>query len=210
MDPELILFDEPTSALDPSLALEVLEVIASIARKGTSMVIVTHEMESAKDISTRVIYLDQGIVYEEGSSSDIFLHPKKEKTKQFIFHIQTWNYDIESAVYDYADFNQSLHNFLYSHRVEARKLYITLQLCDEAINEILLKCIDVNRFHIHVTVEIIQSKKEIAIHFDYTGGIMEAYKKLHRKNKLPDLIISRFAKSSSKTKYKKDFTLLIK
>ena len=76
MDPEIILFDEPTSALDPTMVSEVLSVIRALARQGMTMAIVTHEMNFARDVSTRVVYMDEGIIYEIGTPEEIFEHPK--------------------------------------------------------------------------------------------------------------------------------------
>ncbi len=87
MEPEFILFDEPTSALDPEMIKEVLEVIKSVADLNISMIIVTHEMGFAKEVSTKVIFMDKGTVIEEGSPDEIFSRPKNERTKQFISQV---------------------------------------------------------------------------------------------------------------------------
>ena len=84
MDPEILLFDEPTSALDPTMVGEVLAVIKDLAKTGMTMLIVTHEMGFARDVSTRVFYMDEGVVYEDGSPADIFNAPKKPKTVDFV------------------------------------------------------------------------------------------------------------------------------
>ena len=84
MDPEVMLFDEPTSALDPEMVIEVLEVMQELAKEGMTMVIVTHEMKFAKDISDLVVFIDNGVILEKGSSDDIFVHPKEERTKEFL------------------------------------------------------------------------------------------------------------------------------
>ena len=84
MKPELLLFDEPTSALDPEMVGEVLEVIKSLAENGMTMVIVTHEMMFAKEISSRVVFMDSGIILEEGTPDELFNHPKAERTKEFL------------------------------------------------------------------------------------------------------------------------------
>ena len=84
MDPEILLFDEPTSALDPTMVGEVLEVIRALAKSGMTMLIVTHEMGFARDVSTRVFYMDQGIIYEEGTPEEVFNHPKRERTIDFV------------------------------------------------------------------------------------------------------------------------------
>lgn len=82
--PDVILFDEPTSALDPELVGEVLDTIASVATLGITMIIVTHEMHFAQEVSTKVVFMSHGEVVEEGSPDEIFVHPKEEKTRQFL------------------------------------------------------------------------------------------------------------------------------
>ena len=84
MDPEILLFDEPTSALDPTMVGEVLAVVKDLAKTGMTMLIVTHEMGFARDVSTRIFYMDEGVVYEEGTPDEIFNHPKKPKTVEFV------------------------------------------------------------------------------------------------------------------------------
>ena len=84
MDPEILLFDEPTSALDPTMVGEVLAVIKDLAKTGMTMLIVTHEMGFARDVSTRVFYMDEGLVYEEGAPAQVFNAPQKPKTVEFV------------------------------------------------------------------------------------------------------------------------------
>ena len=87
LSPDIILFDEPTSALDPELIGEVLTVMKKIAREGTTMVVVTHEMSFAQDVANRVIFMDGGVVVEEGEPKEIFTQPKEERTRQFLKRI---------------------------------------------------------------------------------------------------------------------------
>lgn len=84
MQPDLLLFDEPTSALDPEMVGEVLEVIRSLAREGMTMVIVTHEMMFARDISSRVVFMDGGVIVEEGPPEQIFGNPTADRTREFL------------------------------------------------------------------------------------------------------------------------------
>ena len=84
MNPEVILFDEPTSALDPEMVDEVLAVIKSLAESGITMIIVTHEMAFARDVSSKVIFMDGGVIEEQGSPSEIFTSPKSPRTKEFL------------------------------------------------------------------------------------------------------------------------------
>ena len=83
-NPQVILFDEPTSALDPELIGGVLEVIKELANEGMTMIVVTHEMNFARNVSTKVIFMDEGVIVEENNPTDFFNHPKHERTKQFL------------------------------------------------------------------------------------------------------------------------------
>lgn len=85
--PEVLLFDEPTSALDPEMVKEVLDVIKELSQEGLTMVIVTHEMNFAKEVADKVIFMDGGIVLEEGTPTEIFDNPKEERTKEFFSKI---------------------------------------------------------------------------------------------------------------------------
>ena len=87
MKPEVMLFDEPTSALDPEMVKEVLLVIQELAESGLTTVIVTHEMNFAKKIATRVLFIDKGVIVEEGTPEEIFTQPKKQRTKDFLEQI---------------------------------------------------------------------------------------------------------------------------
>ncbi|MCI8652877.1 MAG: amino acid ABC transporter ATP-binding protein [Angelakisella sp.] len=84
MEPEVMLFDEPTSALDPEMVGEVLEVMKSLAREGMTMVVVTHEMGFAREVGTRVIFMDSGKIVEENAPEEFFTHPKSERLKDFL------------------------------------------------------------------------------------------------------------------------------
>ena len=84
MNPEIMLFDEPTSALDPEMVGEVLDVMKDLAKSGMTMVIVTHEMGFAREVATRVLFMDQGVVMESGTPEEVFGNPKKERTRNFL------------------------------------------------------------------------------------------------------------------------------
>ena len=84
MNPEVLLFDEPTSALDPEMVGEVLNVMQQLAQEGMTMLVVTHEMAFARDVSTRVVYMNAGVICEQGSPADIFGNPRRQETKDFL------------------------------------------------------------------------------------------------------------------------------
>ena len=84
MNPEVLLFDEPTSALDPEMVGEVLAVMQQLAQEGMTMLVVTHEMAFARDVSTRVVYMNQGVICEQGTPEELFGNPQKQETKDFL------------------------------------------------------------------------------------------------------------------------------
>ena len=88
MDPHVMLFDEATSALDPELVRDVLGVMKELARGGMTMIVVTHEMGFARDVADRVIFMDGGVIVEEGTPDEVFDHPKSDRTKDFLGHIR--------------------------------------------------------------------------------------------------------------------------
>ena len=93
VNPDVLLFDEPTSALDPELVGEVLTVMKNLAREGATMIVVTHEMTFAQQVASRVIFMDGGVVVEEGSPREIFTRPKEERTSQFLHRVLRDDYE---------------------------------------------------------------------------------------------------------------------
>ncbi|TDL53049.1 amino acid ABC transporter ATP-binding protein [Paenibacillus dendritiformis] len=96
LEPDVMLFDEPTSALDPEIAGEVLDVMAELKQEGMTMVIVTHEMQFARSMADRVLFLDQGVVIEEGPPDQLFDRPAQERTRQFLRRLH-WMKDVPAA-----------------------------------------------------------------------------------------------------------------
>jgi ABC-type histidine transport system ATPase subunit len=88
MEPEVMLFDEPTSALDPELVGEVLELIRDLKESGTTIIMATHELSFARDVADWVVFLDQGVVAEEGEAAEFFKNPKQARTKEFLTRLQ--------------------------------------------------------------------------------------------------------------------------
>ncbi|MED4752947.1 amino acid ABC transporter ATP-binding protein [Brevibacillus choshinensis] len=88
MDPQVMLFDEPTSALDPELVGEVLKVMKELAQEGMTMVVVTHEMGFARDVADEVIFMDQGVIVEQGTPEQLFTQPREDRTRQFLQHLK--------------------------------------------------------------------------------------------------------------------------
>ncbi len=84
LKPDILCFDEPTSALDPELTGEVLKVIRGLAEQHTTMIIVTHEMSFARDVADQIIFMDEGVIVEQGDAKQVIDHPKEERTRQFL------------------------------------------------------------------------------------------------------------------------------
>jgi len=135
MDPEIILLDEPTSALDPTTVSEVLAVIRRLARDGMTMAIVTHEMAFARDVSNRVLYMDEGLIYEEGTPQQLFEHPKQEKTRAFINRIRSFTRRISSPDYDLYAMNAEIEAFCEKH-ILPRKIRQNLLLLVEEMLQV--------------------------------------------------------------------------
>lgn len=132
MEPEIILFDEPTSALDPTMVSEVLGVIRQLAKQGMTMVLVTHEMRFARDVSSRVFYMDQGVVYEEGTPEQIFDHPQRERTQVFVNRIREFHYAIRNADFDLYALYAGMSAFYDRYHLSDKQQY-NLQLLTEEV-----------------------------------------------------------------------------
>ena len=133
MEPEILLFDEPTSALDPTMVSEVLAVIRRLSKEGMTMVIVTHEMEFARNISSRVFYMDEGLIYEEGTPQQIFDNPQRPKTKAFIQRIRSMTYHIESQLYDLYALQGEMEVFCEKHMISKKVTGYVLHIAEEVL-----------------------------------------------------------------------------
>ncbi|MDO4160724.1 MAG: amino acid ABC transporter ATP-binding protein [Prevotellaceae bacterium] len=139
MDPEIILFDEPTSALDPTMVSEVLGVIRMLAKQGMTMAIVTHEMSFARNVSSRIFYMDQGVVYEEGTPEQIFEHPKNERTRTFINRVRSFSYRVKNADYDLYELQGQMKAFCVRHFFSSSDSYNVQLLAEELLQIVPLK-----------------------------------------------------------------------
>lgn len=133
MEPEVVLFDEPTSALDPTMVSEVLAVIRKLAREGMTMVIVTHEMDFARDVSNRVFYMDQGSIYESGPPQQIFDQPTRERTRAFIHRIRSFTRRLESVDFDLYGLNAEIEQFCERHILPRAVRHNLLLLVEELL-----------------------------------------------------------------------------
>ena len=138
MDPEIILFDEPTSALDPSMVAEVESVIRQLAKAGRTMMIVTHEMRFARSVSNRVFYMDQGLIYEEGTTEKIFEHPEKELTRRFIRSLKTLDIVVDDSDFDFPGASSQIIEYCSKNRIPGKTAMHIQIVFEELVYQILL------------------------------------------------------------------------
>ena len=138
MEPEIVLFDEPTSALDPTMVGEVLSVIRNLASQGLTMLIVTHEMKFARDVSTRVFYMDQGVIYEEGTPEQIFEHPTTGRCKAFVHRLKTFHAEIASREFDFLGTASEIDAFARKHLLGADQSLKFQQIFEELCVTVIL------------------------------------------------------------------------
>ena len=168
MKPEIVLFDEPTSALDPTMVSEVLSVIRRLAEQGMTMMIVTHEMKFARDVSSRVLYMDEGCIYEEGTPEDIFHSPKREKTRAFIHRIRSVRFEIHSKDFDHFSLNIGIEQFGQKQMLRHKQIYnIQLALEELIFNKLFAKY---EKPLISIKVEYTEDSKDVEIALTYTGS----------------------------------------
>ena len=119
MHPEVILFDEPTSALDPTMVGEVLSVMRQLAKEGLTMLIVTHEMRFARDVSSRIFFMNEGVIYEDGTPQQIFEHPRRSATKAFVNRIQKLVFEIDDN-FDFLSGDTEVKRFCIKYNLGAK------------------------------------------------------------------------------------------
>ena len=140
MKPEVILFDEPTSALDPTMVGEVLSVIRQLAGEGMTMLIVTHEMKFARDVSTRIFFMYEGIIHEDGPAQQVFDAPRRSATKAFVQRIRKEVFEVEGRDFDYLGMHTRINRFCIKYNI-AEKRKTADKLCDLMLQDIMADCL---------------------------------------------------------------------
>jgi polar amino acid transport system ATP-binding protein len=175
MRPEIILFDEPTSALDPTMVSEVLAVIRKLAQDGMTMMIVTHEMKFARDVSTRVLYMDEGIIFEEGTPGQIFIKPQKDKTRAFIHRIRSFTFEIRSRGFDLFTLTAGVETFGRRQFLTEKQIYNIQLVLEELIMNALLPR-QGKPVEITITVSYSEESGAIDLAMNYTGDAFNPFK----------------------------------
>ena len=168
MDPDIILFDEPTSALDPTMVGEVQSVIRKLAKMGKTMMIVTHEMRFAREISNRVFYVDQGGIYEDGTPEQIFDNPQKERTRRFVHQLKLTEIRITPEDLDSLRCVNELNMYLFKNEVPARMRYSIEAVFEELCLQILKPVLD--KPEIDFVLEYDEGKNKAYINVLYNGA----------------------------------------
>jgi polar amino acid transport system ATP-binding protein len=137
MEPEIILFDEPTSALDPTMVNEVLSVMRNLAKTGITMLIVTHEMRFARDVSTRIFYMDEGVIYESGPAKELFENPARSKTKAFLRRIGMLNFNLNKMDFDLYNFQSQVVEFAGKQMLDNKQIKALYSVLEELLINII-------------------------------------------------------------------------
>lgn len=163
MKPEIILFDEPTSALDPTMVDEVLAVIRRLVNSGMTCVIVTHEMNFAKAISTRVIYMDEKGIYEMGPPAQIFDNPQRKKTRAFINRLKVYSSTITERNFDIYDLNASAAEFCKKQFASEKQTYQVQLALEELLVHIIIPQLKAEKIAVEVTLEYNSKDSVLAV-----------------------------------------------
>ena len=164
MDPQVILLDEPTSALDPTMVGEVQAVIRDLAKTGKTMMIVTHEMNFARAISNRVFFMDEGVIYEDGSPEQVFDHPLRENTRRFVRRLKTLELNIESSDYDFLGMASQSETYCTKNQISP-KLANRIQHVFEEAMRLLVPTLEKSTVHATVEYSAVTEKAEWMIRY---------------------------------------------
>ena len=177
MKPEILLFDEPTSALDPQMVSEVLNVMTNLVEQGLTMAVVTHEMRFARDASTRVFYMDRGECWEAGPPEQIFEHPKRPETHDFIFRVRSWEWIIDSLAFDEPAMDASLSMYCTRQFMGHRAAHSCQLLVEEAVcNQlfVIAKERGIANPNIHLMLSAGEGGVDMMLQLDYRGPLLES------------------------------------
>lgn len=193
MEPKIMLFDEPTSALDPGMIGEVLATMRMLAKLGMTMLIVTHEMKFAREIADRVLFMADGVIYEDGTPKQIFDRPQKEKTVAFIRKLKHFYYSIRDKDFDFIEMQGGIQSFADRYGLDNKTAY-RLQLCtEELVNDILTAKTD-GAIELDITVEYSDEDKSTVLLCSSAGERYDPFDKPMAEDDLGVTIIKHTAR----------------
>ncbi|MBO5756625.1 MAG: amino acid ABC transporter ATP-binding protein [Clostridia bacterium] len=171
MDPDILLLDEPTSALDPTMVGEVEAVIYELAKRGTTMLLVTHDMNFARSVSNRVFYMDEGGIYEDGTPEQIFHHPQKEKTRRFIRGISSLTVNITNGEFDLSQAVSDIEKFASRQGLDARTGHKLVMIFEELCAIYFPEKTEKN-FCASVVFEYNKEEEAVVLSIDHNAGLI--------------------------------------
>ncbi len=164
MEPKILLFDEPTSALDPTMVGEVLAVIRMLAKRNMGMLIVTHEMNFAREVADRVLFFADGGIYEQGTPRQIFDHPQREKTIAFIHKIKYFTYEIRDRDFDLMKMQGGIQEFSEKYGLSGNSANRLQICCEELVYEMLAHCYPSgSEVEVDVGIDYAESDRNVGI-----------------------------------------------
>lgn len=181
MDPEIILFDEPTSALDPHMVKEVKKLMKSLADEGRTMIIVTHDMKLAEEVSNRVFYMDQGIIYEDDTPEVIFHHPKRSRTRAFIENLNVLKLSIKND-FEFDECHSQIEKFILDLHMQNSTANFIRTIFNELICETLIK--EITNPYIHLLLSYDSKKNKMYANCKYSGEKINYLENKNVSNKL--------------------------
>ena len=170
MEPKILLFDEQTRAIDPAMVGEVLAVIRMLAKRNMSMIIVTHEMNFAREVADRVLFFADGGIYEQGTPEEIFDNPKKDKTKEFIQKIKYFSYDIKERDFDLMVVQGGIQIFGEKYGLDQKSINRLQVNCEELIYDMMSHCYPAgDEVDIRILVSYAEKDRSARIHLSCGG-----------------------------------------
>lgn len=169
MEPEILLLDEPTSALDPTMTAEVLAIVRKLAQTGLTLLLVTHEMSFAAEFSSRVLYMDEGIIYEQGSPEQIFHAPEKPKTITFINRLKVFEERVDSLGFDLVGMNARVEVYFQKYGLQKKRLNNLQLLLEELLVLLFREQFANTQPDIEITVEYASETKAVRLGISYSG-----------------------------------------
>ena len=175
MEPDVLLLDEPTSALDPAMTAEVLAIVRKLAQTGLTLMLVTHEMSFAQEFASRVLYMDECTIYEQGTPEQIFENPQKPKTITFINRLKVFEEFIESSGFDLVGMNARVEVYFQKYGIEKKRLLNLQLLLEELLLLLFQEQYAQTQPDISLAVEYAPGKKEVKINMNYTGPAYDPF-----------------------------------
>lgn len=169
MNPDILLLDEPTSALDPTMVPDIEAIISDLKKSGKTIIVATRNMTFAKNISTRVFYIDENTIYEEGTPDEIFLTPSKPKTKQFINSLKILTFDIDSPTCDFWLLGAEIDKYCIKNHISSKGSSRLKLAFEELVIEIIMSKLKNITPKIHIAIEYSNINETLKMKVKYNG-----------------------------------------